>query len=580
MFGRISPVPSPESAYTGGNSSPNPSHDGNSVKTLDAVCVSRGKLLVEKAIKEQDFITPNSILSNALSWGVKILHLDDIKCYIEQKKKELCLIKKSSSSVREEVRLPSYRKTKIVFCQNFKCSNYKKNVFCAQAGRLKKPFVKVEDVKRHYRPFYLQLADTPLLNYSTSKPCSPFDADKTTCVQKPTQAKLRNKADGGLLAPVPLKEKKKKGYCECCLQKYEDLQTHLVSEQHRKFAQSTCYQVVDDMISKLVYDFVEFRSDEPRRERLQPSLKYFVPTLGNLLRKGEGQVESPKVFQSGLWRPVPAPLRKQDFGGTEDAPSSSVKFGVTAEPSSSAAKLRGNLDNSQARLVRAAQTAIVPKFVWLHPPEENPACKGTSFEGAERKDCESLDRGLCASTVNTSTLNENHLILSQVKRKSGEVLFPGKTSKKTNLHSSFTLRHVEKNDLREERQRPPTASATPGMRNQDPEEHGFPSTDSLPFEERWETAEGHLGKSKKTQRQRKMLSSHRADQLPRAGEKITLSSKNQSLPELFQTSEKNSDFGGFTDFSKNTDSCVWERENTNSLVPVFLSSSTSTFPGF
>uniref|UniRef100_F7AR20 BRCT domain-containing protein n=1 Tax=Ornithorhynchus anatinus TaxID=9258 RepID=F7AR20_ORNAN len=170
MFGRISPVPSPESAYTGGNSSPDPSYDGNSVKTLDAVCVSRGKLLVEKAIKEQDFITPNSILSNALSWGVKILHLDDIKCYIEQKKKELCLIKKSSSSVREEDRLLGNRKTK---------------------RRLKKPFVKVEDVKRHYRPFYLQLADTPLLNYSTSKPCSPFDADKTTCVQKPTQAKLR-----------------------------------------------------------------------------------------------------------------------------------------------------------------------------------------------------------------------------------------------------------------------------------------------------------------------------------------------------------------------------------------------------
>ncbi|XP_028933949.1 protein DBF4 homolog A isoform X2 [Ornithorhynchus anatinus] len=561
MFGRISPVPSPESAYTGGNSSPDPSYDGNSVKTLDAVCVSRGKLLVEKAIKEQDFITPNSILSNALSWGVKILHLDDIKCYIEQKKKELCLIKKSSSSVREEDRLLGNRKTK---------------------RRLKKPFVKVEDVKRHYRPFYLQLADTPLLNYSTSKPCSPFDADKTTCVQKPTQAKLRNRADGGLLAPVPLKEKKKKGYCECCLQKYEDLQTHLVSEQHRKFAQSTRYQVVDDIISKLVYDFVEFRSDEPRRESIQSTLKYFVPTLGNLLRKGEDQVESQKVSQSGLWRPVPAPLRKQDFGDTEDAPSSSVKFGVTAEPLSSTVKFKKNFDSGQACLVRAAKKAVVPSFVQLHHPEENPGTKGPSFESPEQKDCESRDRGFCACIVNTSAqvsaLNESHLILSQMKRKSGEILFPGKTLKKMNLNSSFTLSHEDKNPLREESQRPLTASTTPGMVNQDPKEFGFPSTDSLPLEELWEKAEGHLGRSKET-RQRKVAGSHGSDRLPGAeGERTVLSSKKQSLLELFQTSEKNSDFGGFTDFSKNSDSYVWEGENN--LVPVFLSSSTSTFPGF
>ncbi|KAF5927845.1 hypothetical protein HPG69_000751, partial [Diceros bicornis minor] len=100
-LGRISPVPSPESAYTAETTSPHPSHDGSSFKSPDSVCLSRGKLLVEKAIKDHDFIPSNSILSNALSWGVKILHIDDIRYYIEQKKKELYLLKKSSTSVRD-----------------------------------------------------------------------------------------------------------------------------------------------------------------------------------------------------------------------------------------------------------------------------------------------------------------------------------------------------------------------------------------------------------------------------------------------------------------------------------------------
>ena len=62
-------------------------------------------------------------------------------------------------------------------------------------------------------------------------------------------------------------KKKKKGYCECCLQKCEDLDSHLLSEQHRNFAQSNHYQVVDDIVSKLVFDFVEYERDTPKKKR-------------------------------------------------------------------------------------------------------------------------------------------------------------------------------------------------------------------------------------------------------------------------------------------------------------------------
>ncbi|KAL8165143.1 UNVERIFIED_CONTAM: Cdc7p-Dbf4p kinase complex regulatory subunit [Gekko kuhli] len=160
--GQISPVPSPESIYNGGNSSPHPSSrrdktDGSSFKMVDTVVMSRGKSLVEKAIKEQELIPSGSILSNALSWGVKILHVDDIKNYIDQKKKDLCMIKKSISEVKDVEKKSSAQKTKSI---------------------LKNPFLKVEDRRCNYRPFYLQLSSFPVVSYSNPKPCSPFDVEK------------------------------------------------------------------------------------------------------------------------------------------------------------------------------------------------------------------------------------------------------------------------------------------------------------------------------------------------------------------------------------------------------------------
>ncbi|XP_053876528.1 protein DBF4 homolog A [Malaclemys terrapin pileata] len=177
VLGQISPVPSPGSAHTGGNSSPHPSsrrdrHDGNSFKMVDTVRLSRGKSLVEKAIKEQELIPSGSILSNALSWGVKILHVDDIKNYLEQKKKELYLIKKASISIKDVGKRCGGQKSK---------------------SRLKNPFVKVEDRSCRYRPFYLQLSSFPVLNYSAPKPYSPFDVDKKNASgQKQTQSKQRH----------------------------------------------------------------------------------------------------------------------------------------------------------------------------------------------------------------------------------------------------------------------------------------------------------------------------------------------------------------------------------------------------
>lgn len=122
-LGQISPVPSPESAPNGGNGSPHPStrkdrNDGSSFKIVDTVRMSRGKSLVEKAIKEQDLIPSGSILSNALSWGVKILHIDDVKNCIEQKKRELYLIKRAGSSSKDVGKQVTAQKSKSKYFNN------------------------------------------------------------------------------------------------------------------------------------------------------------------------------------------------------------------------------------------------------------------------------------------------------------------------------------------------------------------------------------------------------------------------------------------------------------------------------
>ncbi|XP_078519717.1 protein DBF4 homolog A [Lissotriton helveticus] len=269
----FSPEGSPEPAQNAGNSLSCPNNkrsglDRSLQNTLVTARISRGKSLVEKVIKEQEIIPANSVLANALSWGVKVIHVDDVKSYIEQKK-GCANIKKPAPAVKDVGKESNNQKVK--------------------SGRLKKPFVKVEDRSRHYRPFYLQLSSFPVVNYSVEKTCSPFDVEKKiSTTQKQAQATLRNKTnterESETQALPNFKERKKKGYCECCLKKYEDLQSHVESEEHRTFAESDQYQVVDDVIFKFPYDFVECRNDKIKRMKCSTSTN--IP-IENVLKKDQ-----------------------------------------------------------------------------------------------------------------------------------------------------------------------------------------------------------------------------------------------------------------------------------------------------
>ncbi|KAJ0066090.1 hypothetical protein NL108_001323, partial [Boleophthalmus pectinirostris] len=189
-----SPVPSPES----GPSSPQLC-SGDSTKstsqlqkdTVSFVPFFRGKSLVKKVVKEQERIQMNKILSNALEWGVKILYLDDVMSYVQKKKKSISCQQPAPAVAKTNVR-----------------------------GRISRPFVKVEDSSRHYRPFYLRLTNVPEFNLSTHPPCTPFCLENKDAAGDKVQSARASASDE---RPNERKKKKQGGYCECCLVKYDNI---------------------------------------------------------------------------------------------------------------------------------------------------------------------------------------------------------------------------------------------------------------------------------------------------------------------------------------------------------------------
>ncbi|XP_051263347.1 protein DBF4 homolog A [Dicentrarchus labrax] len=243
-----SPVPSPDS----GPSSPHPrskphqpgSHGDKSRSQgqTDTFVTSRGKSLVERVVKEQERVQMNKILSNALDWGVKILYIDDIMAYVQKKKKVQC---PATTAVKTSVKAVAAAKQGFQKCK---------------AGRVTKPFVKIEDSSRHYRPIYLTMPNMPEFNLKTIPPGSPF------CVEDkdPPGNKQRGHSEERAHGRKKNRDKKRGGYCECCMVKYENVTTHLQSERHKTFSKSDKYLVVDKLVSTLHCNFFHVRTQVKR----------------------------------------------------------------------------------------------------------------------------------------------------------------------------------------------------------------------------------------------------------------------------------------------------------------------------
>uniref|UniRef100_A0A5G2RB92 Protein DBF4 homolog A n=1 Tax=Sus scrofa TaxID=9823 RepID=A0A5G2RB92_PIG len=559
-LGRISPVPSPESAYAAETTSPHPSHDGSSFKSPDSAIGSH-------SCQEWDFIPSNSILSNALSWGVKILHID-VSISV--------LILDSENADRKIVILSS-----------------------EFTGGLKKPFVKVEDMSQLYRPFYLQLTNMPFINYSIQKPSSPFDADKPPNTQKQTQVKLRIQTDGDKCGGVPvqlqLKEKKKKGYCECCLQKYEDLDSvnHLLSEQHRNFAQSNHYQVVDDIVSKLVFDFVEYERDTPKKKRIKYSVGSLSPITTNFPRKSEPKKKLEVQHNSQKdSRENNIPVMEQSFLHKETL-EPEKRFVSTSEhiphPSS---ELRGlEKTSNKCSMLNPAENDIKQNFTPLPPHKNKKECILDVSEQKliiNEKDLEEVkvDHRPCRPQISIQVSNFNtDNTTSQPKQKSDTVLLPAKDLKEKDFHSVF-CHDSDLLGVNSSQEHLTIQAKTPSQSPpEEPNACDIKNMDSSPSGKIHRKVKILLGRNKKENLEPNVeLNKKRTECLTTQEENRICSSPLQSLRDLFQTSEEKSEFLGFTSYTEKSGICdvldIWEEENSNLLSMFFSSPSTSTFTGF
>ncbi|NWR00730.1 DBF4A protein, partial [Paradoxornis webbianus] len=609
-LGQISPVPSPESAPNGGNGSPHPSnrkdrHDGSSFKIVDTVRMSRGKSLVEKAIKEQDLIPSGSILSNALSWGVKILHIDDVKNCIEQKKRELYLIKRAGSSSKDVGKHVTAQKSK--------------------TGRLKSPFIRVEDRSRQYRPFYLQLLSFPFLNYCVPKPYSPFEVDKKyPSGQK--QSKERNKInsdkDCGMPAQLPQKDKKKRGYCECCGKKYEDLQTHLESERHQNFAQSTQYKVVDDIISKLVYEFVAYKDDDTGKiKRTKCSTGCFSPIIGKITRPDELKERLKKQrisLKTYSWKDTAMQALKLDRQPAELQPNSvpiptpvsasvsSVLCCHPSQPSELKSKFRINNENMKTDCscaVKLRETVVSSNSI--QPPlqktdkvyTENlsrasePFSKEILVPDISKKNVQCFQEGvdtLYSHTQVTDFSEKDKNLLQQKRKLNNSVVLPAKCLKKTDANPTFVKKHHDLCDNHQQTQHSVVlkAEVSDTAVNKGLNASAASTAHSSPSGKLHRKVKLNLRRNKReTCKQNVEFCGKNSDGLSVPEEKrSTCSSPLQTLLELFQTSERNSEFGGFSSYTENkcsvsiSDTC--EGQNANAVWSLFSSSSSSPFFGF
>ncbi|XP_038154670.1 uncharacterized protein dbf4b isoform X2 [Cyprinodon tularosa] len=206
-------------------------------------CGSRGKALLEKAISNKERQQKSSVLSNARSWGVKILHVDDVLLYLKHLTRE---------SFSAKHRRPEKSSTK-------------QSLPVVKATSLRTPYLKIEDVNRKYKPLHMQSLAFPSLYFLGR--FSPFESPPPPLFKQPSgqehNKKREKKAEKSLQGksqtpvscnPSPWRLRKKdSSYCECCCETFTNLEEHLQSDQHRSFVlDPSNYKAVDQLVAEML----------------------------------------------------------------------------------------------------------------------------------------------------------------------------------------------------------------------------------------------------------------------------------------------------------------------------------------
>ncbi|NXX73717.1 DBF4B protein, partial [Urocolius indicus] len=196
-------------------------------KPPDTVLISRGKELLQKAMKNQvssDTCGGSSVLANARLWGVQILHVDGIL---------LCRMECGcwGSGLCE----PGAAEHSAPRAQDLH-----------QPGLYLGP-PKQPGSQKQFRPFHHQFKSFPSINFLAPKGCSPFEPLKS--LSSSCRASAGENSPCSTPAPVP---RRRRGFCECCQETFEELQKHLQSPGHERFARDASHYVaLDRLIAQL-----------------------------------------------------------------------------------------------------------------------------------------------------------------------------------------------------------------------------------------------------------------------------------------------------------------------------------------
>ncbi|POI23716.1 hypothetical protein CIB84_012536, partial [Bambusicola thoracicus] len=253
-------------------SSSKENHTRPQQKPPDTALISRGRELLQKAMKNQDTCSGSSILANARLWGVQIVHVDGILlCYagIQWESptptemlsyiQQLLCAASGAQKQRTEVSEPKFspaggaQDPSIALRNPSLSSNGGLSVKVGQKMRAA-TWMLYSSTSKRFRPFHHQFKSFPGLNLLAPKGSSPFEPPKNlsnSCragaVEGCPEHSNGEKSPQSTAAP-----KKKRGFCECCQETFEELQKHLQSPQHRCFAlDDSHYALVDRVIAQL-----------------------------------------------------------------------------------------------------------------------------------------------------------------------------------------------------------------------------------------------------------------------------------------------------------------------------------------
>uniref|UniRef100_M3YCR5 DBF4B protein n=1 Tax=Mustela putorius furo TaxID=9669 RepID=M3YCR5_MUSPF len=202
------PSPSEVRGQTPSMAHPKGGHTRPSQKPADSVPLSRGKELLQKAIRNQESSSggsggsSSSLLTNARSWGVRILHVDGTVSAQGFRRGDLRLLKRSKYTAQGTGK------------QEGACP-------AESMAKLKAPFLKIEDESRKFRPFHHQFKSFPEVSFLGPKDASPFEATTTPGSSHCTrEAKDREQSPQSAARTLP---RRRKGFCECCQEAFEEL---------------------------------------------------------------------------------------------------------------------------------------------------------------------------------------------------------------------------------------------------------------------------------------------------------------------------------------------------------------------